>query len=190
MYYKLQNIDFFQDDSILSEILKNMEDNISKEESHTNLKMLKYYDGVPEKYKEKFEENMKRLIKAQDNKLIEKKIILDNNNDKWVQFIKDTYQSSSDMYMQKKAFLKYIDIDSLLEKIFNDKNEIIEDFRAFIVEIGRNYIFENDKETVKIIIEKLNNHILSSENSKIKKLQLNWLINNLKSCAGMKNDEI
>lgn len=190
VYYKLQNIDFFQDDSILSEILKNMEDNISKEESHTNLKMLKYYDGVPEKYKEKFEENMKRLIKAQDNKLIEKKIILDNNNDKWVQFIKDTYQSSSDMYMQRKAFLKYIDIDSLLEKIFNDKNEIIEDFRAFIVEIGRNYIFENDKETVKIIIEKLNNHILSSENSKIKKLQLNWLINNLKSCAGMKNDEI
>ena len=148
----------------------------------------KQFRYVPEKYKEKFEENIKRLIKAQDNKLIEKKIILDDNNDKWVQFIKDTYQSSSDMYMQKKAFLKYIDIDSLLEKIFNDKNEIIEDFREFIVEIGRNYIFENDKETVKIIIEKLNNHILSSENSKIKKLQLNWLINSLKSYVGGNNN--
>ena len=184
VYYKLQDVDFFQDDSILSEILKTMEENISKVESHTDLKMLKYYDGVPEKYKEKFAENMKRLIKAQDNKLSEKKIILYDNNDKWVQFIKDTYQSNSDMYMQKKAFLKYIDTNSLLEKIFNDKNKIIEDFREFITEIGRNYIFENDKETVKIIIEKLNNHILSSKKSRIKNLQLNWLINSLKSYVG------
>ena len=40
-----------------------------------------------------------------------------------------------------------------------EKNEIIEDFREFINEIGRNTIFENDKEVVKIMITRIKEHI-------------------------------
>lgn len=78
-----------------------MEDNISKVESPTNLKMLKYYSWVPKKYKVKFEKNIERLVRTQDNKFLKKRIVLDNE---WVHFLKDTYRRNLDMYMQKKCF--------------------------------------------------------------------------------------
>ena len=187
VYYKLRDIDFFQDENVLNEILSNMENNISKAESLTNLKTLKYYNGVPKKYKMKFEENIERLVRTQDNKFLKKRIVLDNE---WVQFLKDTYQRNADMYMQKKAFLLYIDIESLLNKICNEKNVVIEDFRAFIIEIGRNYIFENDKEVVENMITRIEEHIKISKKLKVRNLQLNWLISNLKSYAGIENGEV
>lgn len=190
VYYKLRDIGFFQDENILNNILDIMKENIIIIKSYTNLKNLKYYDGVPEKFKIEFEKNIEELIKVQENTLIQDKIMLDDKKE-WLQFIiKEVYQKNADMFKQNKAFLIYIDIDSLLEIIYEEKNEIIEDFREFINEIGRNTIFENDKKVVKIMITRIKEHIKTSKKSKIKNLQLNWLISNLKSYAGIGNDEV
>lgn len=190
VYYKLRDIGFFQGENILNNILDIMKKNIIIIKSYTNLKNLKYYDGVPEKFKIEFEKNIEELIKVQENTLIQDKIMLDDKKE-WHQFIiKEVYQKNADMFKQNKAFLIYIDIDSLLEIIYEEKNEIIEDFREFINEIGRNTIFENDKEVVKIMITRIKEHIKTSKKSKIKNLQLNWLISNLKSYAGIGNGEV
>ena len=190
MYYKLRDIGFFQDENILNNILDIMKKNIIIIKSYTNLKNLKCYDGVPEKFKIEFEKNIEELIKVQENTLIHDKIMLDDKKE-WLQFIiKEVYQKNADMFKQNKAFLIYIDIDSLLEIIYEEKNEIIEDFREFTNEIGRNTIFENDKKVVKIMITRIKEHIKTSKKSKIKNLQLNWLISNLKSYAGIGNDEV
>jgi len=90
----------------------------------------------------------------------------------------------------KKVFLLYIDIESLLNKICNEKNVVIEDFREFIIEIGRNYIFENDKEVVENMITSIEEHIKISKKLKVRNLQLNWLIDNLKSYAGIENVDV
>lgn len=190
VYYKLRDIGFFQDENILNNILDIMKKNIIIIKSYTNLKNLKCYDGVPEKFKIEFEKNIEELIKVQENTLIHDKIMLDDKKE-WLQFIiKEVYQKNADMFKQNKAFLIYIDIDSLLEIIYEEKNEIIEDFREFTNEIGRNTIFENDKKVVKIMITRIKEHIKTSKKSKIKNLQLNWLISNLKSYAGIGNDEV
>lgn len=190
VYYKLRDIGFFQDENILNNILDIMKKNIIIIKSYTNLKNLKYYDGVPEKFKIEFEKNIEELIKVQENTLIQDKIMLDDKKE-WLQFIiKEVYQKNADMLKQNKAFLIYIDIDSLLEIIYEEKNEIIENFREFINEIGRNTIFENDKEVVKIMITRIKEHIKTSKKSKIKNLQLNWLIDNLKSYAGIENVDL
>ena len=40
------------------------------------------------------------------------------------------------------------------------------------------------------MITRIKEHIKTSKKSKIKNLQLNWLISNLKSYAGIGNDEV
>lgn len=133
VYYKLRDIGFFQGENILNNILDIMKKNIIIIKSYTNLKNLKYYDGVPEKFKIEFEKNIEELIKVQENTLIQDKIMLDDKKE-WHQFIiKEVYQKNADMFKQNKAFLIYIDIDSLLEIIYEEKNEIIEDFRESLL---------------------------------------------------------
>ncbi|MFR6154960.1 MAG: hypothetical protein ACLUJI_09820 [Faecalibacillus faecis] len=180
-YYRLVSIDLYEENNMFDIMKRNI--CLNKYEYHT-IELDSFNDFVPKNYTSNYKKIVKELITVQEDVQIGKEIDLSDDED-WVSKLESIYYSKEKIYMHRRAFFKYVNSTSLLEKINNSNNKTIDDFRGFIKKISRNFGFDHDQEIVRSLVEEIRKYLKEPSGSKIKKYQLDWLVSNLNEFAGI-----
>ena len=106
---------------------------------------------MPNNYTSNYKKIVKEFITVQEDVQIGKEIDLSDDED-WISKLEGIYYSKEKIYMHRRAFFKYVNSNSLLEKINDSNNKTIDDFRGFIKKISRNFGFDHDQETVRYLV--------------------------------------
>lgn len=185
-YYRLVSIGLYEENNNMFDIMKR---NIclNKYEYHT-IELDPFNDLFPNNYTSNYKKIVKEFITVQEDVQIGKEIDLSDDED-WISKLEGIYYSKEKIYMHRRAFFKYVNSNSLLEKINDSNNKTIDDFRGFIKKISRNFGFDHDRETVRYLVKEIKGYADVSCNSKIKKYQLDWLIKNLNEFAGINEND-
>ena len=185
LYYRLISIGLVVSYNSLDEIIDKMEINIKENKREFNkLAMPYFFEDIPKEFVDEYKKRIQYLINIQESSLLEDRINLTDINE-WVEELRKKYKLHESVFRNQKAFIKYIDLDSILIKIIDSSNEEIDNFRGFILEISRYNSFENDMNYVENLISKIKEHIDNPATSKIKILQLKWLVDNLEKYVGI-----